>query len=1103
VDIVEVVGAAAGVIAIPVSVWLGVRREPSAPAPDPTDWSKRGRPTRVPVEYLPEYVRGRQDLLEQLRQQRRSGGLAVVVGAGGMGKSTLARELVRRIQQDARGRKLPPVWEVPGASVEDLVDGLVTVAHTLGATQDDMEAIATKMPAGPDRLWQLLEAGPRGWLLIIDNADDPRVLAVPGSGDPPRMADGWARTSERGLVLITSRQRKRTFWPPTASLYPIDGLDVREAGRVLRDHAPEAGDLAQAMALGQRLGGLPLALYLAGRYLGSEYVSGASFDGYRRRLDSDVRAIGLLDDPEAMDRALVTVTWELSLDALRDRGLPQARPLLRLLSCYAPVLPIPLALLDPDLLRSFFSSVRSKQARAARVEPRLDQVLAGLDGLGLIDRAPASAGANPAPSAIVVHPVIADTNRFYLERPRKHDPPPERVRQTAVDLLAAEIDRLEDSVPRDWPDFRVVTPHLQALVNHAAELDERDLGVLLRAAGQTAMAYGQMLAADIGIDLIEGALAACAGRPAVTQTEPFLIARQQHAHLLGTGGRHADAEDIYRAVLEAQRRFWPDDDQPANLAVRHCCAHVIGLQGREEEARDLFDELLAVEKRVLGEDHYITRATRTELAALLYRQGEWPRAEAAFRGILEDEQRLSGEHGCATLATRHNLAHAIRRQSGHLEEGEQEFRSLLAEEENSLGDEHLTTKATKSYRQGGLLYAIVLSTPDLRQAIAQDLYDRAAGLDRDGRPDEAAEAFLRLANRFGQDPSARLRELALNALSYAADVLEKAGRVPDELMARRRLTELNAGIPAEERSAADGIRARFTYPVAMKALKRGLDLASQGAVAESEGVYEQVIDDYGDDPDYSIRELAAMALFNQAVGMDRQGRIEDAIVTYGLLADRYADDPYTEIRLCAAAALTRRAEHLRSAGLAEEALAAIERALALYEAIPGHEADEVARARRAFTAIKPAAARAMLALGRALAEQGYVDEAIPVLTRADRIADGPDGVRVRELLTPLVREKAGLLYHQCLALRQEDNVQGALDTCTQLIELCSDRSLPELRKYCAEALLEKGNALTQLDRPAEAAAAYQELVGRYHADEDHSLRALVAMANFNLSRNAA
>ena len=93
----------------------------------------------------------------------------------------------------------------------------------------------------------------------------------------------------------------------------------------MHDLAPMAGDLKQAEKLGHRLGGLPLALRLAGQYL--SYVSKASFTAYLQALDSDPKMIELIDlaAPEHVEREMVMFTWELSLNALADDGIPQAR----------------------------------------------------------------------------------------------------------------------------------------------------------------------------------------------------------------------------------------------------------------------------------------------------------------------------------------------------------------------------------------------------------------------------------------------------------------------------------------------------------------------------------------------------------------------------------------------------------------------------------------------------------------------------------------------------------------------------------------------------------------------------------------------------------
>lgn len=337
------------------------------PREDPLRLADKGAIVSVPVGLLPEHVRGREPFLRKLEKQFRDGGLVVLVGAGGMGKSTIARELARRISTQRASENPVLCWEVPGAVEPDFIAGLITVGRDLHASEEQLEVIAASKPPGPEIIWKLLEHEDRRWLLIIDNADEPEFLGGPRVSDaqPSRLAGGkgWIRTSQRGLMLISSREsgedRQQDLWPTEAIMMEVPGLSDAEGAKVLRDLAPHAGDPGQAKALAHRLGGLPLALRLAGRYLSSEFVEYASFEAFRLGLEKDPRVIRLLDrtDDPAFGRVMVTVTWELSLNALAKRGLPQARPLLRLLSCYASPLPIPLSLLKAKildrLLRSF------------------------------------------------------------------------------------------------------------------------------------------------------------------------------------------------------------------------------------------------------------------------------------------------------------------------------------------------------------------------------------------------------------------------------------------------------------------------------------------------------------------------------------------------------------------------------------------------------------------------------------------------------------------------------------------------------------------------------------------------------------------------------
>jgi hypothetical protein len=217
----------------------------------------------------------------------------------------------------------------------------------------DLQSIAAQAPDGPDRLWALLDRADEGWLLVLDNADQPELLAAVAASTID--GNGWARSSNKGLVVITSRHTDRRTWGRDARIEPIGPLGDDDAAQVLLDLAREAGDRGHAEALARRLGCLPLALHLAGTYLGSRPARLPSFAAYEEALDVPADVTYLLtpdpDTPAARDpRSTIMRTWELSLDELARRDVPQARPALRLLSCFAPTTPIPLAMLDSEAM---------------------------------------------------------------------------------------------------------------------------------------------------------------------------------------------------------------------------------------------------------------------------------------------------------------------------------------------------------------------------------------------------------------------------------------------------------------------------------------------------------------------------------------------------------------------------------------------------------------------------------------------------------------------------------------------------------------------------------------------------------------------------------
>lgn len=861
----------------------------------------------VRLEGLPRQVRGRDGLLARLAECRRQGGLVVLVGAGGMGKSTLARELVRRAA--AGGPEQDPAWEVSAATSGSLVDGLRAVGANLTADQREVAAIGAATPESPDHLWRLLDDAEPGWLLIIDNADDLAALGRPGraGGRPAEQVSdgtGWVRAGRTGLVLVTSRHLNASRWPKSAVLVDVGVLDDDAAAAVLRDLAPRAGGQRAARRLARRLGRLPLALRLAGRYLGSPYAEHTSFDAYRAALESDPRLIRAIelnpDDPEAVERMVLMRTWELSLDALAARGMPQARPTLRLLSCFAPGESVPLALLRGRLDAFLAASVPGAAPSALR------QVLEGLDNLGLILATKGTTEHGMTGPGVKVHAVVADTNRLHLIEEGPAGTPEELIRTTAVTLIAAELEGLTAARPSAWAKFRLLTPHLQALLSDSApRLADAALVTLAATTGSVAPAYGYLDRAELGITLLRsllGARRAWAGDLAETR----LLALQDLAHLL-MSSRPKEAERIFREVLTVRLRDWPADS-PVVLAARHNILEARLRQVPWEKVRPAYESLLAHERRALGAEFSVTLETRQTVALQVGIGGDWPAAAELLSAVANDAGRVYGEKSSTALTARHNHVEVLRRLSQSAAVNA-EARRLRHDVRETLGEDHVVTRQLIGANE--FLATAMVSSPDLHVELAQVMFKKGNDMDRN-ELEPALEAFDELIARFGADPTPRIVEIVAQGMFQKANLLLDAGRwresaaVYDDLIGR---------YDGEDSAALRKIVAPAFHNKAIAAVwdpDQRVDAAQQ-ALDRYRRLAEDDPDTFADrltkDQEYleQVRATAPPTMLRYAAEAARAGRRAEALDVLEKLITRYDQEPAQPLRQLVAEAMLQRA----------------------------------------------------------------------------------------------------------------------------------------------------------------------------------------------------
>jgi tetratricopeptide (TPR) repeat protein len=715
--VAAVVGTAAAVVAVPIAILqlrqgrrgrrkleVSERRDsllPDEPASVVQQAARAVLPP--PLGLLPLHVRGRNTVLGELTElgKRPDGRIHVLAGLGGAGKSTVALA----VTQNVAAAGLRTWWVAAAPDPGSVAQRLLGLAQRLGAPAGEVDqALAGRMhPA--DVLWPRLEAAP-GWVLVFDNVDDPGALAT--AGRPAGEAAGWLRPTRAGLILVTSRIGDLRIWGPMARVHRVGSLEDADGAQVLLDLAPDAGDSEEAARLSARLGGLPLALHQAGTYLASPFAAHRTFADYHRALQERFgQLLGRGDE----DRVRVTGTWELSLTALAAQGYPQARSLLRVLSCFAPATPIPAELLDARVLGRHCGGIA-----------KAEEGLSGLLATGLIE-------GRGKPPPIAVHPLVAETTRQ-----RAGSALITSFRQ-AIELVNAAAAQLADDDPVGREKWLAILPHLRFLFTLDVNADATVLTMLAQTAARASRALSWAGSYFPAFEIADAALSRLAG--VAEDSTDVLTLRFQRAIASQYLGHYAEAEAELRHVLAARQRLL-GADHPDSLTTQHYIAATLAHQGKLSEADRLFQLVLAKRLELLDPDHPHTLSTRHWIAAVAARQGMPNQAETESRKVLDARQRtLGGEHP-STLATWHDVARYLAEQGRHAE-AETMFRQILDAKSRVLASDHPRTLETQYELAASLVHQ---GKANDARSILEDVLRSQTDILGPGHPDTLRTATL-------------------------------------------------------------------------------------------------------------------------------------------------------------------------------------------------------------------------------------------------------------------------------------------------------------------------------------------------------------------------
>ncbi|MFE6053974.1 FxSxx-COOH system tetratricopeptide repeat protein, partial [Kitasatospora sp. NPDC056446] len=672
------------------------RLSPEAYTPIPSDAAHHG------VSNIPRRLFIGRDselaLLDQAFAQTGEVVVHAVHGLGGIGKSALAYHWASLREERVR-------WRIIADTAAALEAGLAGLARSL-------KPVLAELPdeQQAERVVQWL-AGNGGWLLVLDNVDDPADIADLLDRIP------------RGRVLITTRRAGGWHHHATTVRLGVLAEDDSEGlfVRVLTHDGPRDSEGAGAVC--EEVGHLALAIEQAAAYCAQ---TGATPSTYLRMLtESPAYTFTARAEGTKPERTVARV-WRLTLDRLADT--PLAGDILRILAWYAPDR-IPRDILTPLA--------------------DLPEVISGVGRLLAYNMI-----TDNGDGTLTVHRLVQALARTSDPNdPHRRAADIDRARDQATYLLAEALQG-DVELPENWSRYRELLPHGDALTaRHDADHDTaRTADVLGRIAAfrqaqgapaAAVPAFRRVVAARVRIlggnhpdtlvsrNNLAGAYESAGDldraiplfervldnseRVLGDDHPQTLITRNNLARAYESAGDLDRAIPLFERVLDSSERVF-GDDHPQTLNFRNNLAHTYATAGDLEAATDLFESVLADRESVLGDDHPQTLTSRNNLAGVYESAGDLEAATDLYESVLADRERVLGGDHPDTLSSRNNLAYAYH-SAGDLGRALRLFERTLTDSERVLGGDHPDTLASRNNLAGAYQAA-----GDLHRAT--DLYTR-------------------------------------------------------------------------------------------------------------------------------------------------------------------------------------------------------------------------------------------------------------------------------------------------------------------------------------------------------------------------------------------
>ncbi|MBW4481706.1 MAG: tetratricopeptide repeat protein [Tildeniella torsiva UHER 1998/13D] len=667
-----------------------------------------GIPNNLPRSGTKKFV-GRDTDLDRIHTQlHESDCIAIIAvrGMGGIGKTELALQyaLYHRDQGTYPGGIC---WLQ--AREQDVGSQIVGFAKSVGMSPPEGE-LADQVKY----VWAQWPLAPAAMLVVYDDVADY------GQIEP------YLPPERRCRVLLTTRQRLSGL----ASL-ELDVLSLEAALDLLRSVVGAKrinAQLTEAVALCARLGHLPLALELVGRYL--ELDEDLTIVEVQAELDEmRTYAYALLKDESAATMTAklgVAAAFELSLRRL-DKA---SQTLATLLSLFAAT---PIAW---EWVQTCLADVPTSTLRQQRNKLLQNSLLQRVDQ-----------------DVYQLHPLIQE---FLRVRFADLDSTA-RLQQSYCKAIAQAANQIgQTQTQNDILRLIPLIPHIEeaATTWQRFLIDEN----VIDPANSVGLFYYSQGAFREAQPWFEMALQS--GHDRLGEAHLAVATSLNNlAGLYRSQGRYSEAEPLYQRALALMKQLLGE----AHPSVAQSLSNLAGLyysQGRYSEAEPLYQEALALIKQLLGKTHPDVATSLNNLATLYESQGRYSEAEPLYQEALVLRKQLLGKTHPDVATSLNNLA-LLYYSQGRYSEVEPLYQEALALRKQLLGEAHpdvaqsLNNLALLYYSQG-------------RYSEAEPLYQEALALRKqlldEAHPDVAGSLWNLGALRCNQGRLEEAKSLLLEAL---------------------------------------------------------------------------------------------------------------------------------------------------------------------------------------------------------------------------------------------------------------------------------------------------------------------------------------------------